>query len=80
MSSFRAKAKNQFGEYEITFCTTDPDEYRRVQEVCREMLDRHVRKSDTDAAYECGYYAGYKDGHDIGFQWGRKIENAFNKK
>lgn len=60
MSNFYTKAKNQFGEYEIIFCTTDPDEYRRVEEVCREMLDRNARKSDTDTAYKCGYNAGYK--------------------
>lgn len=44
MSGFNTKAKNDFGEYEITFFTKSKDEYEEIQALCREIIDRNGNK------------------------------------
>ena len=39
MAGFNTKAKNKFGEYEITFYTENKSEYEAVLKFCRKIID-----------------------------------------
>ena len=39
MANLTTKIKNDNGQYELTFTTSSYDEFRRVQQMCREIID-----------------------------------------
>ena len=42
MAGFNTKNKNNHGEYEITFYTDDENEYRYIQQCCRNVIDHAI--------------------------------------
>lgn len=41
MSGFNTKERNNYGEYEITFYTENRQEFEKVQDLCRELIDHN---------------------------------------
>ena len=39
MSGFNTKVRNKYGEYEITFYTENRQDFEKVQDLCRELID-----------------------------------------
>lgn len=39
MIGFNTKERNNYGEYEITFYTDNHEDFKRVQDLCRELID-----------------------------------------
>ena len=42
MAGFNTKNKNDHGEYEITFYTDDENEYKYIQQCCRNVIDHTI--------------------------------------
>lgn len=41
MSGFNTKERNNYGEYEITFYTKNRQDFEKVQDLCRELIDHN---------------------------------------
>lgn len=41
MSGFNTKERNNYGEYEITFYTERRQDFKKVQDLCRELIDHN---------------------------------------
>lgn len=51
MSGFNTKERNNYGEYEITFYTENRQDFEKVQDLCRELIDHNkldTKKGDTE--------------------------------
>ncbi len=38
MSGFNTKERNNYGEYEITFYTDNHEDFKKVQDLCRNLI------------------------------------------
>lgn len=47
MSGFNTKEKNNYGEYEIAFYTDNHEDFKKVQDLCRELID-HDKPVSTE--------------------------------
>ena len=55
MSGFNTKERNNNGEYEITFYTESRQDFEKVQDLCRELIDHNKPvsiKGDLIKAFE----------------------------
>lgn len=56
MNGFKEEKMSNTPEYELTFCTTSYDEYKKVYDFCQKLIDERENNNLCNTNYGVGYF------------------------